>query len=158
MRKAWLTLSIALAFVCVADGVAMMLPGASGGLRGGAIALAGLAWLFGAVPRFMSREGRAFGPLLVTRMGLVLLPLLVGPVALLWWVATPEALNGWFAVAWALTFASCLAATALWPCPACGRGFGRAGGRLALRSSRCAHCGVDARAGEAARVDTETSA
>lgn len=144
-----------LGFVCVADGLAMMLPGPSGGLRGAGLALAGLAVLFAGLPKFMSAEGRPFSPVLVTRMGLVALPLICGPIAYGWHVATPAALNGWFAVAWAGVWGACLTATAFLPCPACGASFGRSGARIEIRSSRCAHCGVDARDGEAAHPNAD---
>ena len=136
---------MAVCFVLVADGIAMLLPGPSSALGGAAILALGLAGLVFALPRFLSPPGRPFSAILATRFGLFVLPVLCLPIAGVWHVTNPAALSGWFAVAWAAVWSACLGLTALLPCPACGGAFGRRGGRLQLRSSTCPHCGADAR-------------
>ena len=91
-RKAIALLSLAGAYIALADGIAMLLPGPSGKLGGATITVLGFAWLAFGFPRLvLSPAASAHGPMLVSRFGLVLLPVLVGPVALGWWVATPQA-------------------------------------------------------------------
>lgn len=136
---------MAVSFVLIADGIAMLLPGPSSSLGGAAILALGLVGLVVGLPRFLSRSGRAFGAILATRFGLVALPVLSLPVAWLWYAATPDALSPWFAVAWFTVWAACLLLSAFLPCPACGRSFGRRGASLEVRSSACAHCGANPR-------------
>ena len=137
---------MAVCFVAIADGLAMLLPGASSSLGGAAILALGLAGLVFGLPRFMSSSGRAFSAILVTRFGLFALPVLGLPVAGLWFATTPAALSMWFAVAWFTVWAVCLVLSALLPCPECSHSFGRRGLRLQTRSSACAHCGANPRA------------
>ncbi|NNL65016.1 MAG: hypothetical protein HKP30_02120 [Myxococcales bacterium] len=136
---------MAVCFVSIADGIAMLLPGPASALGGGAILVAGLAGLVFALPRFLSPSGRVFSAILAARFGLFVLPVLFLPVAALWSVTSPDALSGWFVVAWAAVWSACLGFSALLPCPECGRPFGRRGWRFQLRSSACAHCGADPR-------------
>jgi hypothetical protein len=140
---------MAVCFVLIADGFAMILPGPSSPLGGFAIAGVGLAGLVLALPRFLSPSGRAFSSILATRFGLVALPLLSVPIASLWFFTSPDALSWWFAVAWAAVWLGCLGLSASLPCPDCGQPFGRRGWSLRLRSSACAHCGANPRGGAA---------
>lgn len=147
--KALLVVGVAAGFVALADGLAMLLPGPTSAAGGLALVLAAAGWLVLGVPRLLSPAGRPFAVVLVARLGLVAVPVLCGPVAAAWWLATPDALGGSFVLAWGAVFLVCVAATALWRCPRCGRPFGRAGPSLRLADSRCAHCGADARGGTA---------
>ncbi len=159
-RKAIALLSLAGAYIALADGIAMLLPGPSGKLGGATITVLGFAWLaFGFRRLVLSPAASAHGPMLVSRFGLVLLPVLVGPVALGWWVATPQALSWWFAFAWLAVWLGCVALSATLQCPECNETFGRKGWRLELRSDACPHCGASARGGrhEAATQDAESS-
>ena len=132
---------MAVCFVLIADGIAMLLPGPASALGGAAILVIGLAGLTFALPRFLSPSGRAFSSILATRFGLFVLPVLCVPIASLWFVTSPEALSWWFAFAWASVWSACLGFSALLPCPECAHPFGRRGWNLALRSAVCAHCG-----------------
>jgi hypothetical protein len=133
-------------FVMIADGLAMLLPGPSSAVGGAAILLLGLAWLTRGLPKLMSAPGRAFSAILISRFGLVALPILIVPVAGLWFVATPAALSAWFAVAWLTVWAVCLILSAVLPCPHCRLPFGRRGFRFQIASSACPHCGANPRA------------
>ncbi|MDJ0788067.1 MAG: hypothetical protein QNK05_14755 [Myxococcota bacterium] len=137
--------SMAIAFIAVADGLAMLLPGPSSTLGGSALVILGMAWLVVGVRWMLTPGGRPFAPVLVSRFGLFVLPVLCLPVALVWYVATPHALSIWFGVAWLVTWAACLVLSASLPCPRCGQPFGRSGARLQGRSSTCPHCGADPR-------------
>lgn len=136
---------MAVCFVLIADGIAMLLPGPSSSLGGAAILVAGLVGLVIALPRYLSPSGRAFSSILASRFGLVALPALCLPIAWLWFATNPEALSWWFAAAWAAVWLVCLLLTSTLPCPECGRPFGRRGLRLQLGSSVCAHCGANTR-------------
>jgi hypothetical protein len=136
---------MAVCFVLIADGITMLLPGPASAFGGAAILVIGLAGLTFALPRFLSPSGRAFSTILATRFGLFVLPVLCAPIALLWFLRSPEALSWWFALAWASVWSACLGLSALLSCPACTHPFGRRGWRLALTSSACAHCGSNPR-------------
>jgi hypothetical protein len=137
--------SILVSFVMIADGLAMLLPGPSSAVGGAAILSLGLAWLVLGFPKLMSASGRSFSAILVSRFGLVTLPVLVLPVAGLWFVATPSALSEWFTVAWFAVWAVCLLLSAVLPCPQCRLPFGRRGLRFEIASSVCPHCGANPR-------------
>ncbi len=145
IRKVLGLTGMAVCFVLTADGIAMLLPGPSSSLGGAAILAIGVAGLRVALPRFLSPSGRAFSSILAARFGLFVLPVLVLPIALLWYVTSPDALSWWFAVAWAAVWSVCLGFSASLPCPECSRPFGRRGWSLQLTSSACAHCGADPR-------------
>ena len=145
LRKVLVLTGMAICFVLVADGLAMLLPGPSSALGGLAILALGLAGLALGLPRLLSDSGRAFSTILVARFGIFVLPVLCLPIAWLWSVTTPAALSWWFAAAWAAVWAACMALSALLPCPRCGQPFGRRGVALRLASSACAHCGADPR-------------
>jgi hypothetical protein len=93
-------IGMAVCFVLIADGFAMLLPGPANSFGGAAILALGLAGLVFGLPRFLSRPGRVFSTILAARFGLFVLPVLSMPVAWLWFVTTPAALSGWFAIAW----------------------------------------------------------
>jgi hypothetical protein len=139
-------MGMAVSFVLIADGLAMLLPGPSSSLGGAGILAVGLSGLVFGLPRFMSRSGRAFSSTLAARFGLFALPVLCGPVAWLWLTTSPDALSGWFVVAWFIVWAVCVALSAFLPCPKCGRPFGRRGLRFQTTSSACPHCGANPRA------------
>ena len=145
IRKALGLAGMAVCFVLVADGIAMLLPGSSSAPGGAAILVVGLAGLKFALPKFLSPSGRAFSSILTTRFGLFVLPVLCLPIASLWFVNSPEALSWWFAFAWATVWSACLGFSALLPCPECTQPFGRRGLSLALTSSACVHCGANPR-------------
>lgn len=105
---AW-QVGIGVGFIAVGDGLAMMLPGTSGGVRGAVLLAAGLAWLLIAVPRWMDTGSPRDAIRRIARLGLRLVPILAVALAVAWHLATPEALNPWFAVAWASLFFACLA-------------------------------------------------
>ena len=147
-RKPIALLSLAGAYIALADGLAMLLPGPSSKLGGATITVLGFAWMAFGFPRLLlSSAASAHGPMLVSRFGVVLLPVLVGPVALGWLIATPHALSWWFAFAWLAVWLGCVALWATLRCPECNETFGRQGWRLELRSDACPHCGARARAG-----------
>ncbi len=139
---------MAVCFVLIADGIAMLLPGSTSPLGGAAILALGLVGLLYVLPRSLSPSGRDFSAILSTRFGLFVLPVLCLPIAGLWLASNPLALTGWFAVAWLGVWLACLLLSSTLPCPACGRPFGRRGASPRLTSSTCAHCNADAR-GEA---------
>jgi hypothetical protein len=145
VRKALVLVGMAVCFVLIADGLAMLLPGPASSLGGAAILALGLAGLVFGLPRFLSRSGSAFSTILAARFGLFVLPVLCMPVAWLWSVTTPDALSAWFAVAWFSVWAVCLMLSAFLPCPHCSQPFGRRGLSFQLASSACAHCGANSR-------------
>ncbi len=136
---------MAVCFVLVADGLAMLLPGPTSALGGAAILALGLSGLAFGLPRFLSPDGRAFSAILAARFGLVALPALCLPIAGLWFVTSPDALSGGFAAGWSMAWAACVALSAFLPCPRCSRSFGRRGWSLEVTSAACAHCGASAR-------------
>ena len=136
---------MAICFIAIADGLAMLLPGPSSALGGATILVLGLAGLGFGLPRSLSPSGRTSSAILATRFGLLALPALCLPVAGLWLARTPEALTPWFAVAWFTVWSVCLVLSAFLPCPECSRPFGRRGLRLQIASSACAHCGANPR-------------
>ena len=137
-----------MSFVAVADGLAMLLPGPSSKPGGAAILLLGVAWWALGIPGVLSTSGRPFTAILIARFGLLVLPVLIIPVAGLWFVATPVALSRWFVVAWFSVWLLCALCSAFLPCPGCGQPFGRLGFRLQTRASACPHCGANPRATE----------
>jgi hypothetical protein len=146
LKKVAFVASLAIGFIAVADGLAMLLPGPSSKLGGAILLVLGVAWLLLGVPRLLSVSGRAFTVNVVARFGLLVLPPLSVPVAGLWMVATPSALSAWFAVAWFTVWAVCVGFSAFFPCPSCGEPFGRSGSRFQTTSSACPHCGANPRA------------
>lgn len=80
-RKVLVLAVMAVCFVLIADGLAMLLPGPASAPGGAAIGGVGLGGLAFGLPRFLSASGRAFAAILATRFGLFALPALCGPVA-----------------------------------------------------------------------------
>jgi hypothetical protein len=154
-RKVLVLAVMAVCFVLIADGLAMLLPGPASALGGAAIGVVGLGGLAFGLPHFLSASGQAFAAILATRFGLFALPVLCGPVAWLWSVATPEALTAWFGVAWLTVWIACLVLSASLLCPACSQPFGRRGASLQLTSSACAHCGANPREAGSASIQSE---
>ncbi len=138
---------MALAFVLLGDGLAMLLPGPTSAVGGLALMLVGLMWLVLAMPRLLSTEGRPFTAILVARFGLLMVPPLGALMAGIWWLSTPEALSRWFAVAWGVVWAGCVGLSAVVRCPSCGHLFSRRGLRFEVASSSCPHCGANPRGG-----------
>lgn len=145
LRKLLALTGMAVSFVLVADGLAMLLPGPSSALGGAALVAVGGCGLRFGLPRFLSPAGRPFGPILAARFGMFALPVLCAPIAWLWHVTSPEALTAGFAVAWLGVWTTCVALSASLPCPACGQPFGRRGLRLETTGAACAHCGANPR-------------
>jgi len=140
MRRALLFMSVAAAFIAIADGLAMMLPGRSSLVGGVALFAGGSAWMWFGLPRFLARGARPFTAVGLSAVGVVLLPALYLPVRGLWLFATPAALTLWFTAAWMFVWLVCIGAVLALPCPACGRPFFRAGRSLGLRGLACSHC------------------
>lgn len=138
-----------LAFVFVADGVAMLATESTSKLGGLVLTLAGCAWFAVAAPRLVKPSVRPFFPVLAAKVGAVALPVLFLPVCALWLIATPSALTVWFAASWAALWLACLVASAQFSCPVCGQVFGRSGPRLRPLQAICAQCGAGPRASAA---------
>ena len=145
MRRAILLFSTIAAFIAIADGMAMILPGPSSKISGFALLCAGVVWLFAGAPRFLKPEAQPFAYIVLANLGLLLIPVLFLPVCGLWLIATPSALTVWFSVAWASLWFACLALAFLIPCPECGQRLRGIRISQRLRSPRCLNCGASPR-------------
>jgi hypothetical protein len=149
MKRRLLLLGNLVAFVFIADGLAMLLTQSTSTLGGVALVILGSGWFSVAAPRIAPPEVRPFLPVLVPKLGALALPVLFLPVTGLWLVATPSALTVWFAVAWGCLWVFCLLAAAVVSCPRCGGAYGRSGIRLRPLSRSCVQCGEGPSAGAA---------
>jgi hypothetical protein len=136
-RKLKILVGAIAGYVAIADGLAMVVSAGTSALGGAALLLSGFAWFAFGMPRVARPVPARFVPIMLSSLGVLLLPVLFLPVCGLWLVATPSKLSVGFTVAWATC---CLVVFMLMPCPICGKQFNHSGGNIRVRP-RCANCG-----------------